>query len=78
MKTQKRLETVSHELQRIAEHIAQYSGIDAKEADIMDNIATGIAEMAAGIAAEARTKAGNRSGKTLVRNVRKALGYTVP
>lgn len=74
----KRLEKVSNDLQKIATHIAQHSGVDPKDAPYIDNTSTGIAELAAKISAEAREKMGQRNSHSLVKGVRKALGYTYP
>lgn len=74
----KRLDNISDELQILLEHVIQHSGVSEKDALAIDNRCCDIAEMAARIGAEARARQGNRSSKTLVRDVRKALGYTYP
>lgn len=72
----KQLENVNDDLARIVEHIRLYSGVDIKDARLIDNMASNIAEMAAVLGAMARESSGNRSAKTLVKKVRSALGYT--
>ena len=72
------IEKISNDLNKVAEQISQYSGIDAKDARFVDNIATDISVTAAQIAAMAREVQGNTSGETLVRKVRKSLGFTNP
>lgn len=74
----KRLDNICTELDMLAEHVALHSGISERDALAIDNRCSDIAELAAKIGAEARARQGNRSGKTLVRDVRKALGYTYP
>ena len=72
------IEKISNDLNRLAEHISQYSSIDAKDARFVDNIATDISVTAAQIAAMAREVQGNTSSETLVKKVRKSLGFTNP
>jgi len=55
-----------------------YSGVSKKDAVLVDNDATKICEMAAEIAAAARLAQGDRSASRLVKDVRRALGYTRP
>jgi hypothetical protein len=74
----KRLDNISDELDQLAQHVLHHSGVSAKDALAIDNRCSDIAEQAARIAAEARAAQGNRSGETLVRDVRRALGYTYP
>ena len=74
----KRLDNICDELDMLAEHVAQYSGVSEKDARAIDNRCCDIAEAAAHIGAEARLRQGNTSGETLVRDVRRALGYTSP
>lgn len=78
MNVKKRLESIESDLYAVLKHVSMYSGIDAKDAMAIDRIAAGISEAGAALAAEARAVSGNTSGKTLVKNVRKALGYTRP
>jgi prophage DNA circulation protein len=78
MNVRKRLEAISNDLDAVLKHVSQYSGVDAKEALFIDNVATGIAEAASILAAEARRVSGNRSAASLRKNVRKALGFTKP
>ena len=74
----KRLDNIADELDMLVQHVVQHSGVSAKDALAIDNRCSDIAEQAARIAAEAREAQGNTSGKTLVRDVRRALGYTTP
>jgi hypothetical protein len=74
----KRLDNISDELDMLVEHVLQHSGVSAKDALAIDNRCSDIAEQAARIGAEARLRQGNTSGETLVRDVRRALGYTTP
>ena len=66
------------DLRAVNEHVANYSGIDKKEADRIDSSAMAIAEHAARVCQQARKVLGDRSGPTVVKAVRKAIGYTVP
>ena len=72
------LERIGSDLSRVRKHIAMYSGVSAKDAMIIDGMATAIAEEAALIAAEARRAQGSSDANTLVKKVRKALGFTYP
>lgn len=54
-----KLDKIQAELQKVAEHVAQYSGVDRRQALMVDTM-------------------GDGSAKTVVRDVRRALGYTVP
>ena len=74
----KRLDNICSELDMLAEHVKLHSGVSAKDAVAIDNRCADIAEAAAHIGAEARLRQGNTSGETLVRDVRRALGYTSP
>lgn len=76
MNVRRRLESIGSDLQKVATHVAQYSGIDEREARAIDNLATDIAVVAANLAAEARIKMGDRSASGLVAKIRKALGFT--
>lgn len=78
MNTRKRLEKLSTELAAVRTHIVQYGGIDKSQANAIDNLATDIAEIGAAIAREAREANGDRGAKSLVKRVRKVLGYTHP
>jgi hypothetical protein len=75
---EKRLDKICDELAKVLEHVAQYSGIPNANATRIDNRCCDIAELASRIGAYARERQGNRSSETLVRDVRKALGYTIP
>lgn len=72
------LERIGADLSRVRKHIIMYSGVSAKDAMLIDNMATAIAEEAAIIAAEARRAQGMTNANTLVTKVRKALGFTYP
>ena len=74
----KHLDNIADELDMLVKHVVQHSGVSTKDALAIDNRCSDIAEQAARIAAEARHTQGNTSGKTLVRDVRRALGYTSP
>lgn len=76
MNVRKKLESIDAELQRVATHVAQYSGIDARDARLIDDLSTDIAVVAANIASEARSKMGDRAAPGLVAKIRKALGFT--
>ena len=72
------LDNIAEELGMLLQHVIQHSGVSEKDAMAVDKRCDDIAEMAARIGAVARERQGNRSSKTLVRNVRRALGYTTP
>jgi len=74
----KRLDNIADDLDMLVQHVVQHSGVSTKDALAIDNRCSDIVEQAARIAAEARAAQGNTSGETLVRNVRRALGYTIP
>jgi hypothetical protein len=74
----KRLERISDDIDQVLKHIAQYSGVDRKEAPFIDNLATGIAQQASRIAAAARATEGDRTAPNLPKKVRKALGFSYP
>jgi hypothetical protein len=74
----KRLDNISDELDMLVKHVVQHSGVSEKDALAIDNRCADIVEQAARIGAEARLRQNNRSGETLVRDVRRALGYTNP
>jgi hypothetical protein len=65
-------------LERVRVQALHYSGVSKKDAVIADNDASKICEMGAEIATAARLAQGDASAKHLVKNVRKALGYTYP
>jgi hypothetical protein len=73
------LERLRSELNRVGTHIALHSGIDQKDAVIVDDLATDIAVTASQIAEMARKRQGSTvpSGK-LVRDTQRALGFTTP
>lgn len=73
-----RLERLQTELNAIRDHVAFHRGIAADDARAIDNVCADLAEQAAMIAADARKAMGNTSGRTLVRDVRRALGFTKP
>lgn len=72
------LDRIQKDLSAVYKQIAQYSGIDEKDARQIDNDATAISEIAADIAGAARQVMGNDSGKKLHKDVRRALGFTQP
>lgn len=72
------LDRIETELNSVYKQIAQYSGVDEKDARIIDTTATNIASMAADIAGLARQVMGNTSGVKLHKQVRKTLGFTNP
>lgn len=74
----KRLDSLLKEIEQVGKHIALYSGVDQKDAEQIDRDATAICESAAAIAQIAREKIGYTNAKTLVKRVRKALGFTMP
>jgi len=78
MNVAKRLEKISNELSEVVKYVVQYHGVDSKEARLVDNIATDIAEQSAALAGLARESQGDRSAGKLRKQVRKALGFTVP
>ena len=80
MNVKKRLDYIQRNLAAVHAYVAQHGGISAADASAMaiDTIASTIAEDAAHVAARARLVRGDRSGVTLVRNIRKALGFLMP
>jgi len=74
----KKIEEISNELDRLAEHVGTYSGIQLKDATFVDDVATSVAVTATQIAALARAVQGNRSAEHVVRDTRRALGFTHP
>jgi len=74
----KALERISKDLEKTAHHAHLYSGVSAKDAEYIDNMATAIAVQATHLSAMARESQGDRSAKSLVTKVRKALGFTYP
>ena len=79
LRVKQALERLSNELASVVKQVEQYSGAgDSHEAIYIDNLATDIAESAARIGAAARMSIGDRSGKTLVKSVRKSLGFSRP
>ncbi len=74
----KRVEKLSDELDAVVHHVKLYGGISKEHARFIDNVATSMAEQAAALAGYAREIEGNRSGASLPKKVRKALGFTVP
>jgi len=79
MNVKKRLESIDAELRAVLFHVKQHSGVDARQAVLVDNAATCIVESAAAIAEVAREAQGIRERPgSLVRKIRKALGFTRP
>jgi cell division FtsZ-interacting protein ZapD len=74
----KRLENISDDLEKVLQHITNYSGVPEKDAIAIDNLATTVAELGARILAAAQAAQGYPSPEHIVRNVRKALGFTNP
>ena len=72
------MERIAKDINQVAKHVALYSGVDKKDANAVDNLAADIAVTATQIAEIARASAGNTSSTTVVKNVRRALGYTTP
>ena len=80
MNVLKRLERISRELSKVAQHMELYSGVDSLEALAVDTQATQICEQASMLAGDAREvlSHGTQKKVRLVRSVRKALGFTNP
>jgi hypothetical protein len=71
------LERLDTEINAVGKHILNHSGIDPKDAMLIDKLATDIAETAAQIAELAKQVQGQRNPRTL-KKVRRALGFTTP
>lgn len=69
-----RLDKIQREIDQVVKHVVQYSGVDAKDAVMIDNTAAGIAEQAARICELARSQMGEPNPNTIAK-VRKALGF---
>jgi hypothetical protein len=78
MNVKRRIEQISNDLDKLIEHVSQYSDISPGDARFVDNVATGIAEQAARLAGYARQVQGERGASALPKKVRKALGFTIP
>ena len=73
------LTRIGNDLARVHKHILYYRGVGKVDAGIIDRDATAIAELAAEIAEIARMDAGQRiTHGSLLKKVRKALGFTHP
>jgi hypothetical protein len=73
------LERISRELNQTGEHVIHHSGINPREAMLIDNLATDIAVTATQIAELARQSMGSsRKPGSLVRQTRRTLGFTKP
>ncbi len=74
------LSRISDDIQKVAQDAQFYSGIDEKEALLIDNVATEIAVAATRLAVMARAARGlpARNVESTIRGVRKALGFTHP
>jgi hypothetical protein len=71
--------SISCKLNRLEEHVQQHSGINKNEAWDIDDLATDIAVTATRIAALARQAQGKKKKpEVLLRQVRRALGFTYP
>jgi hypothetical protein len=74
-----RLERLTTELDQVVKHVLQYSGVDKKDAFLIDSMATSLVTQGARLAEEARKAQGVRTtGHSLEKKVRKALGFTFP
>ena len=71
------LEKLDSEINKIAHHIANYSGIDKNDAVSIERAASDICETAAQIVQMAEESQGMRSPNRRAK-VRKALGFTFP
>lgn len=71
------LEKLDAEINRVGNHVAQYSGVDGLDARAIERTATDICETAAQIVQLAQEAQGVRS-PDLRRKVRAALGFTTP
>jgi len=78
MNVRRRVEKLSDDLDSVIKHVLQYSGIDKKDAMFIDNLATEMSAQAARLAGLSRVVQGDKSGASLEKRVRKALGYTHP
>jgi hypothetical protein len=73
------LTRIGDDLTRVRNYTVQYGYISKEDAGIIDRDATAIAELAAEIAQVARKAAGQRVAPgSLLKKVRKALGFTYP
>jgi hypothetical protein len=72
------LERIEVGLSRVAKFIEHYHGIPEKDARAIESAAAGIIQVAARIYAMAQKAQGIRGSDTLVKRVRKVLGYTSP
>ena len=74
------LDRIGDDIQKVAKHAEFHSGIEEKDALLIDNMATDIAIAATRLAVMARKARGlpERSGESVVKGVRKALGFTHP
>jgi len=73
----KALERIRREINQVGKHIQFHSGVDKRDANLVDDAATDIAVTAAQIAEIARQAAGQRE-TGLVKRTRKTLGFTYP
>lgn len=70
----KRLETIRRELSHVTNHIGEHSGIDPKDARLIEATATEIATLGFQVAALACDVQGNRDpGSTVLENLRRAV-----
>jgi hypothetical protein len=69
---------ISDELNKVVQHAVQYSGVDVKDAPIIENDMMDVIQQAARLAGMARVARGypKSEEEKLVRKIRKALGYT--
>ena len=76
LNVKKRLESISNDLLKVAEHVTNHSGIDRAQAMLIENMATDIVLQAVCIIAHARTAYGVKNAQKVIKAVRKALGFT--
>jgi hypothetical protein len=74
----KRLEKLSEELASMGVYIRDHESDLQEDASQIDNLATGISQQGAALAAVARKVQGHRGTERLVKQVRKALGFSYP
>ena len=78
IRVKQRLESLDEDMYKVLQHITLHSGIDKKDARLVEDLAAKIAVTAANIVAEALLAQGHPSPKHVVTDVRKSLGFTNP
>jgi hypothetical protein len=79
MRIQAQLERIERDLAKVSKHVAQYEGIDARQAFNIGRTCDGICETAAIIGGAFREAEGRKGAKErLVKKVRAALGFLYP